>query len=178
MWNFYVSKRWTVSQLKSPFITLTLYRQVIHTVLLWLPVTFSLNLRLNLDWEANSWVLDTLSINTEGSHTEGPTVWRLHSREPYLQYFQTCEWTISHLQSYILFIVNRIICWVSVRLLSQFIWRTIVSNSFVCLCALCTTVNKCECTILRVLWLGGEQLLPGLQCPTYLCFLVSQMKLE
>lgn len=87
---------------------------------------------LNLVWEANSWVLDTSSINTEGSHTEGPTVWRLHSRDPYLQYFQTCEWTISHLQSSILVIVSRIICWVSVRLLSQFIWRTIVSNKNFC----------------------------------------------
>lgn len=42
------------------------------------------------------------------------------------------------------------------------------TTTFVYSCMLCTTVNECEWTILRLLWLGGEQLVPGPPCP-FIC---------
>lgn len=39
------------------------------------------------------------------------------------------------------------------------------TKTFVCSCMLCTTVNKYEWTILRLLWLRREQLVPGPHCP-------------
>lgn len=75
-------------------------------------MSHSLNVSLNLHQEANSWAKHP-SFNTDGSHTggsvySGPTVWRLHSISAPRR---VRGWTIFHLQSSIVFIFNRTICW-------------------------------------------------------------------
>lgn len=138
-----------------------------------LHVAFSLNLCLNLYWRLTAEPDSHQSVR----HTfcslhlfrSNMSVCPLHSRETHLALFPDVCLSDHHLQ---LPVSIFYCCRVQQRHTRPGVkdrpageQERCNTTTFVYSCTLCTTASEYEWTILRLLWLGGEQLVPGPHCP-------------